>query len=136
MVYHRHPGKIKNVREHNPLIKFRWELVQSSQSKGVILSDCTKEPYFFAQSELSLSFVVEINQEGRGLEVVEGTLKSNVNFGSVIYYFLQFPLILIFCFAFQKWNKLFWLALSTQKSNFGGLCPIVSRGSSDLYKVV
>ena len=70
-------------------------------SKGVILSDCTKEPYFFAQSELSLSFVVEINQEGRGLEVVEGTLKSNVNFGSVIYYFLQFPLILIFCFALQ-----------------------------------
>ena len=39
-------------------------------SKGVILSDCTKEPYFFAQSELSLSFVVEINQEGRGLEGV------------------------------------------------------------------
>ena len=102
MVYHRYPGKIKNVRQHNPLIKFRWELVQSSQVKVSFCLIALRSHIFFAQSELSLSFVVEINQEGRGLEVVEGTLKSNVNFGSVIYYFLQFPLILIFCFAFQK----------------------------------
>ena len=73
MVYHRHPGKIKNVREHNPLIKFRWELVQSSLVKvSFCLIALRSHIFFFAQSELSLSFVVEINQEGRGLEGVEG----------------------------------------------------------------
>ena len=67
------PGKIKNVRTQS----FDKILVgTSSKPSSIKVSFCLiaalRSHIFFAQSELSLSFVVEINQEGRGLEGVEG----------------------------------------------------------------
>ena len=68
------PGKIKNVRTQS----FDKILVGTSSkpSTSIKVSFCLiaalRSHIFFAQSELSLSFVVEINQEGRGLEGVEG----------------------------------------------------------------
>ena len=136
MVYHRHPGKIKNVREHNPLIKFRWELVQSSLVKVSFCLIALRSHIFFAQSELSLSFVVEINQEGRGLEGValHSEVKCRLWFSNLLLSTISPYTYFLFCFS--KMKQIVFVSAYTQKSNFGGLCPIVSRGSSDLYKVV
>ena len=136
MVYHRHPGKIKNVRQHNPLIKFRWELVQSSLVKVSFCLIALRSHIFFCSIRAELVFRGWNKPGGPGSWRSRGhsEVKCKLWFGNLLLSTISPYTYFLFCFS--KMKQIVFVSAYTQKSNFGGLCPIVSRGSSDLYKVV